>query len=56
MAWGHGGQQIVIVDELNLVVVVKSDPLIRQHGGGPWKREKQNLNLVGDFIASLAGG
>lgn len=56
MAWGHGGQQIVVLDDLGLVVVVKADPLLGQHGGGPWRKEKENLNLVGDFIASLGGG
>jgi CubicO group peptidase (beta-lactamase class C family) len=53
MAWGHGGQQIALLREHNLVVVVKADPLFGQHGAGPWRREKENLNLVGDFIASL---
>ncbi len=53
MAWGHGGQHIVVLPEHDLVVVVKADPLESQHGGGPWKKEKENLNLVGDFIASL---
>jgi CubicO group peptidase (beta-lactamase class C family) len=53
LAWGHGGQQIVLVDELDVVIVVKADPLFGQHGGGPWKREKANLNLVADFISFL---
>jgi len=53
LAWGHGGQQIVLVDELNIVIVVKADPLFAQHGGGPWKHEKASLNLVGNFINSL---
>ena len=53
LAWGHGGQQIVLLHEQNMVIVVKADPLFGQHGGGPWKHEKANLNLVGDFIASL---
>jgi CubicO group peptidase (beta-lactamase class C family) len=53
LAWGHGGQQIALVDEVEMVIVVKADPLFGQHGGGSWKREKANLNLVGDFIASL---
>jgi CubicO group peptidase (beta-lactamase class C family) len=52
-AWGHGGQQIALVDGFDLVIVVTADPLFGQHGGGPWKYEKANLNLVGDFIASL---
>lgn len=53
MAWGHGGQQIALVDALDLVVVVTADPLHGQHGDEPWRREKENLNLVGDFLASL---
>ena len=53
LAWGHGGQQIALVHELDLVVVVTSDPLFREHGGGPWAREKSNLNLVADFVARL---
>jgi len=53
LAWGHGGEQIVLLDEFNLVIVVTVDPLHGKHGGGPWKIEKANLNLVADFIASL---
>ncbi len=52
-AWGHGGQQIALLDELDMVIVVTADPLVGQHGGGPWRREKENLNLVGNFINSL---
>jgi CubicO group peptidase (beta-lactamase class C family) len=53
LAWGHGGQQIAVLDELDLVVVATADPLYKQHGDAPWKLEKANLNLVADFIASL---
>jgi CubicO group peptidase (beta-lactamase class C family) len=53
LAWGHGGQQIAVLDDLDLVVVATADPLYKQHGDGPWKLEKANLNLVADFIASL---
>ena len=53
LAWGHGGQQIAILDEMDLVVVATADPLYKQHGDQPWKLEKVNLNLVADFIASL---
>jgi hypothetical protein len=34
-------------------VVVKADPLFGQHGDKAWRHEKANLNLVGDFFASL---
>ena len=53
LAWGHGGQQIVLLEELNIVIVVTADPLFAQHGGDAWSHEKANLNLVADFIASL---
>lgn len=53
LAWGHGGQQIALVDDPDVVVVLLVDPLHLQHGGGPWKVEKGNLNLVADFVASL---
>jgi CubicO group peptidase (beta-lactamase class C family) len=53
LAWGHGGQQIALVDDLDMAIVVKADPLFGQHGDKPWKLEKENLNLVADFIRSL---
>ena len=53
LAWGHGGQQIAVLEELDMVIVVTADPLYGQSGDGPWKLERANLNLVADFIASL---
>jgi CubicO group peptidase (beta-lactamase class C family) len=53
LAWGHGGQQIVVLDELDMVIVVTVDPLHLQWGDRPWKLEKSSLNLVADFVASL---
>jgi CubicO group peptidase (beta-lactamase class C family) len=53
LAWGHGGQQIAVLPELDVVVVVTADPLQGQHGDGPWRLEKANLNVVADFIAGL---
>jgi CubicO group peptidase (beta-lactamase class C family) len=55
LAWGHGGQQIVLLDELEMAIVVTVDPLHLQHGDEPWKLEKSSLNLVADFVASLPG-
>jgi CubicO group peptidase (beta-lactamase class C family) len=52
-AWGHGGQLIVLVDDLDLVVVVTADPFYLDHGGDSWPHEKANFELVGDFIDSL---
>jgi CubicO group peptidase (beta-lactamase class C family) len=53
LAWGHGGQQIALLDDLDMVIVVAVDPLHGEHGDNPWNIEKANLNLVADFIASL---
>ena len=53
LAWGHGGQLIFLVDDLDMVVIVTSDPLYGQTGDSPWSHEKANINLVADFIASL---
>ncbi len=53
LAWGHGGEQIVLLKDLDMMMVVTVDPLHLQHGGGPWKKEKASLNLVSDFVATL---
>lgn len=53
LAWGHGGQQIVLLDDMDMMMVVTVDPLHLQHGDGPWKLEKASLNLAADFVASL---
>lgn len=55
LAWGHGGQQIALLDDLDMMIVLLADPLHLEHGDGPWRIEKANLNLVADFIASLPG-
>jgi CubicO group peptidase (beta-lactamase class C family) len=52
-AWGHGGQLIVLLDELDMVIVVTSDPFYLQHDAESWKHELANVNLVGEFIKSL---
>ena len=53
-AWGHGGQLIVLLDELDMVVVVTADPFYGKDAHwDSWKYEKANINLVCDFIYSL---
>ncbi|MBN2416009.1 serine hydrolase [bacterium] len=56
LAWGHGGQQIALIPELNMAIVLTVDPLHLQHGSGPWKIERGNLNLIADFVVSLPAG
>ena len=53
LAWGHGGQQIVLLNDLDMMIVFLADPLHLEHGDGPWRIEKANLNLIADFVASL---
>jgi CubicO group peptidase (beta-lactamase class C family) len=52
-AWGHGGQLIALVDDLDLVVVTTADPFWLQHDGESWKHEKATISLVADFVESL---
>jgi len=52
-AWGHGGQLIVLLDELDMIIVVTSDPFHLKHDDQSWKHEQANINLVGKFIKSL---
>jgi CubicO group peptidase (beta-lactamase class C family) len=52
-AWGHGGQLIVLLDELDMVIVTTADPFFAQHDGQSWQHEKATMNLVADFIRSL---
>jgi CubicO group peptidase (beta-lactamase class C family) len=53
LAWGHGGQQIVLLDEFDMVIVVTAYPFWLQHDAEAWKHELANINLVGKFIKSL---
>lgn len=50
LAWGHGGQLIVLVEALDMVLVVTSDPMFSSHDDEAWKHERSNINLVGKFI------
>ncbi|HQU73729.1 MAG: serine hydrolase [Calditrichaeota bacterium] len=54
-AWGHGGQLIVLVDDLDMMVVTTADPLYYKPGEAGWKYEGAIINLVGKFIASIPG-
>ncbi len=52
-AWGHGGQLIALLDDLDMIIVVTADPFYQQHDDEAWKHEKANINVVGKFINSL---
>ena len=54
-ASGHGGQYIVLLDELDMIVVTTADPLYGPDfaGEGGWKYEGAIIDLVGKFVESL---
>jgi CubicO group peptidase (beta-lactamase class C family) len=52
-AWGHGGQLIVLLDELDMILVTTADPLNELPPAEGWKYEKEVIDLVGEFINSL---
>ena len=53
-ASGHGGNYIVLLPELEMVIVTAADPLHDMwEGGDPWKYEGAINRMVGRFIKSL---
>jgi len=52
-AWGHGGQYIVIVPELNLVVVSTANPFLGDFSDEAWKMEKSIMDLIGRLISNI---
>jgi CubicO group peptidase (beta-lactamase class C family) len=52
-AAGHGGQYIVLLDELDMVIVTAADPFWQQHDDESWKHESAVIELVGKFINAL---
>jgi len=52
-AWGHGGQLIVLVDELDMVIVTTSYPFWLEHNNESWKHEKAIITMVSRFISSI---
>jgi CubicO group peptidase (beta-lactamase class C family) len=52
-AWGHGGQLIVLVDELDMVIVTTSYPFWLEHTDESWKHEKAIMTMVSKFITSI---
>jgi len=52
-AMGHGGQMIVLLNELDMIIVVTAYPFWLQHDAEAWKHELAIMNLVGEFIKSL---
>jgi CubicO group peptidase (beta-lactamase class C family) len=54
-AWGHGGQLIILLDKLDMIIVTTANPLNEVPPADGWKYEKTVIDLVGRFIKSLPG-
>jgi CubicO group peptidase (beta-lactamase class C family) len=54
-AAGHGGQLIVLLGELDMVIVTTADPMHFTVGEESWQHESAVIELVGKFINSLPG-
>jgi len=54
-AAGHGGNYIILLHELDMIIITTADPLYGPDfaGGGGWKYEGAINKLVGKFIKSL---
>lgn len=52
-AWGHGGNLIVLLDELDMVIVTTANPLSGIWGQEAWDKEGAIIDLVGRFIHSI---
>ena len=52
-AWGHGGQLIILVHDINMVVVTTADHLPGEFGDTAWQKTKVIMELAGRFIASV---
>jgi len=52
-ASGHGGNLIILLDELDMVIVTSADRLWGNFGRDAWEKEREIIDLVGKFINSL---
>jgi CubicO group peptidase (beta-lactamase class C family) len=53
-AWGHGGQLIVLVHDMDMVVVTTADPFWgKDIHFDAWKYESAIIKMVSDFVSSL---
>jgi CubicO group peptidase (beta-lactamase class C family) len=52
-AWGHGGNLIILIDELDMIIVTTAGDMHGKFGQESWKHESAIIDLVGKFIKSL---
>ena len=52
-AWGHGGNLIVLLEALDMVIVTTANDLHGLFGQEAWKHERAIIDLIGEFINCL---
>jgi CubicO group peptidase (beta-lactamase class C family) len=52
-AWGHGGNLIVLVEDLDMVIVTTADYLPGIWGEKAWEKEGAIIDTIGRFIYSI---
>ena len=52
-SWGHGGQLIFLLHDLDMVIVTTTDYLPNQWSEVAWQKTKSVMELAGKFISSL---
>ena len=52
-AVGHGGNYIILLDDLDMIIITTADPMHGVFGSESWKHEGAINNLVAEFINSL---
>ena len=52
-ASGHGGNLIILLEELDMIIVTTADPLYDLPMGAGWKHQGAIIDTVGEFIRSL---
>jgi len=52
-SWGHGGQHIFLLHELNMIIVTTADYMPGQDGDEAWKKQKSITDMVGKYISKL---
>ena len=54
LAWGHGGQFIILLKDLDMIIVSTADPFLgKEKHFDAWQYEKSIINVLGKFIKSL---
>lgn len=52
-SWGHGGQHIFLLHELNMIIITTADYMPGQDGEEAWENQKSITDMVGKYISKL---